>query len=397
MNQNLLPTITWDESSNAALVFSDGDFFLGSGVGKKGEAVGEICFNTSMTGYQEILTDPSYADQIITFSFPHIGNVGTNSLDVESKRCYAKGLIIREPITSPDNFRNEKALPVWLEENGLTGICEVDTRQITRKVRLDGAKVVCIVFGNQGESCNLQAIYEKLQDISTLKGKELAKEVTTESEYQWQEKRVRLGKDIATIKQPKYNVVAYDFGIKKNILRCLTDLDCNVTTVSADTPAEDVLSKKPDGVFLSNGPGDPFATSKYAVEQIKKLLDKNVPIFGICLGHQLLSLASGLQTQKMNQGHRGGNHPVKNLQSGAVEITSQNHGFCVSNHDIPNFVEVTHLSLFDGSIEGIRRTDKPAFSVQYHPESSPGPNDSLYLFQQFVDMMAKNKLKRMHI
>ncbi len=376
---------------NAVLCLSDGAYFFGKGVGKKGEVHGEICFNTSITGYQEILTDPSYAGQIITFTFPHIGNVGCNFDDNEAQKVFAKGLIIREEITHDSNFRSDSHLNDWLIKNELTGICGIDTRALTRAIRTKGAGNVIIAFAEVGQELDTDKLIAKIVDLPTLDGMELCSTVSTDKSYKWKSKTIEFGKTEKEKFTHGYNVVVMDYGVKENILNCLVDHGFKVTVLPAESSFEEVASHNPDGVFLSNGPGDPFATSQYAAPVIKKILEKEIPIFGICMGHQLLSIASGLRTEKMHQGHRGANHPVKNLQSGMVEITSQNHGFCVSNKNIPNDVEVTHISLFDNTIEGIRLKNKPAFSVQYHPESSPGPHDSRYLFKQFVQLIQKSR------
>jgi carbamoyl-phosphate synthase small subunit len=368
---------------NAALLLADGTIFKGYGIGVRATVFGEICFNTAMTGYQEILTDPSYNGQIITFTFPHIGNVGCNEEDIESKgHLGASGLVIREPITSPSNFRAKQHFNDWLISKNITGIYGIDTRVLTRCIRKKGAQNAAIVSDKlQVASSKLQEVKEKLAAYPSLKGTDLAKKVTTKKPYDWNEPRWSL-------KAPKasFRVVAIDYGEKLNILRCLTSVGCKVTVVPAETSAKEVLALKPDGVFLSNGPGDPAATAKYAVPVIQKLIETGLPIFGICLGHQMLALALGGKTEKMHQGHRGANHPVKDLKTGKVEITSQNHGFVVSEA-LPADVEVTHRSLFDGTIQGLRHKTKPIFCVQGHPEASPGPHDSLYLFSQFVKMM----------
>jgi len=374
---------------NAALLLADGTIFWGHGIGTAGVVFGEICFNTAMTGYQEILTDPSYNGQIITFTFPHIGNVGCNDQDAESgdRHIGACGVVVRERITSPSNFRSRQNLNEWLSKRGISGISGVDTRALTRHIRKNGAQNAAIVSDKlQVASCRLQEVVEQLASYPPLNGMELAKKVTTKKNYEWSEPRWQL----ATCNlQPatSFHVVAIDYGEKLNILRCLASYGCRVTVVPAKTPVEEILALKPDGVFLSNGPGDPAATGKYAVPVIRKLIELGLPVFGICLGHQMLALALGGRTEKMHQGHRGANHPVKNLETGMVEITSQNHGFVVHEDSLPKNVMITHRSLFDGSVEGLRLKDKPVFSVQYHPESSPGPHDSMYLFGQFVDTM----------
>ncbi len=364
------------EKATAVIVLNDGSLYWGYGIGAKTKKIGEICFNTSMTGYQEILTDPSYAAQIITFTFPHIGNVGTNDDDLEAKAPAARGLIIRENITNPSNWRSTEHLNAFLEKHTLPGICGVDTRALTRRIRDKGAPngVICH-FGE--EKPDIDTLIKDAEDWAGLNGMDLAPEVTCKAPYEWTKE--------SNAKVP--HIVAMDFGAKQNILRCLAGAGCKVTVVPANTSFNDINAYKPDGVFLSNGPGDPAATGEYAIPTIKALLDKNIPIFGICLGHQLLALSLGGKTRKMHLGHRGANHPVKDLQTGKVEITSQNHGFCVLPDTLPDNVEVTHTSLFDGSNEGIRAKDKKAFSVQYHPEASPGPHDSHYLFDRFIKMV----------
>lgn len=379
-----------NKNLNAVLCFTDGSFFLGKGIGKKGEAIGEVCFNTAITGYQEILTDPSYAGQIITFTFPHIGNVGCNIDDDEAQKIFSNGLIVRENITLDSNFRSEISLNSWLVKNNLTGICGVDTRAITRRIRKEGAGNVIISFLEEGEEVDINKLAEKIKDLPTLKGTELCSKVSTKEAYDWKTKTIPL----AEVEKEKfthgYKVVVMDFGVKENILNCLADHGFNLTILPAQSSFDEIMKYEPDGIFLSNGPGDPDATSKYAVPVIKEILEKKIPTFGICMGHQLLSTAAGLKTIKMFQGHRGANHPVKNLQNGVVEITSQNHGFCVSDKEIPSNVEITHISLFDKTIEGIRLKDAPVFSVQHHPESSPGPHDSRYLFKQFIELISQN-------
>lgn len=370
---------------NAALLLADGTIFWGHAIGTEGVVFGEICFNTAMTGYEEILTDPSYNGQIITFTFPHIGNVGCNAQDIESsnKHIGASGLVIRENITTPSNFRSQQHFNAWLSSRGISGISGVDTRALTRYIRKNGAQNAVIISGSLSELENVKA---KLKEYPSLNGMELAKGVTTKEPYEWNEPRWSLAPR-NSLPKGDFHVIAIDYGEKLNILRCLTSFGCKVTVVPARTAVEDILALKPDGVFLSNGPGDPAATGKYAVPVIRKLIDIGLPIFGICLGHQMLALALGGKTEKMHQGHRGANHPVKNLETGAVEITSQNHGFVVREDSLPANVTVTHRSLFDGTVEGLRLNDRPAFSVQYHPESSPGPHDSMYLFRRFVDTM----------
>lgn len=367
------------EFANAALALADGRFFFGRGLGKEGVTCGEICFNTSYTGYQEILTDPSYAGQIITFTFPHIGNVGANNEDMESVRPFAKGLVLREDITGPSNFRSSQGLDSWLKAAGITGICGIDTREITHHIRCAGAQNCALQYGGKPD---VAALIRQAASAPGLAGMELAASVAASKGYSWKEP---LWKEKG--QELRFRVVAVDFGAKQNILRHLVSAGCDVAVVPAQTTAAEILAHKPDGVFLSNGPGDPEATSRYAAPVIKELLEKKIPIFGICLGHQLLAVAAGAKTAKMECGHRGANHPVKDLETGKVEITSQNHGFVVLPESLPKNTVATHISLFDGTVEGLRLTDRPAFSVQYHPESSPGPHDSTHLFRRFAEMM----------
>jgi len=365
-------------STDAALVLADGTVFYGYSFGAKQTVFGEICFNTAMTGYQEVLTDPSYNSQIITFTFPHIGNAGCNAEDVETRIAQgASGLVVREAVTTPSNFRSHQHFNDWLAERHIRGIYGVDTRALTRYIRKNGAMNAAIV-----DSADMETTLQQLAALPSLKGMELAERVATTEIYQWNE---ALWQQPAPL--PRKKVIAIDYGEKLNILRNLVSSGCEVTVVPARTSSEAILALKPDGVFLSNGPGDPAATGQYAVPVIQGLMKAGIPVFGICLGHQLLALALGGKTEKMQQGHRGANHPVKNLATGAVEITSQNHGFVVVEDSLPETVEVTHRSLFDGSVEGIKVKGKPVFGVQYHPESSPGPHDSLYLFEQFVSLM----------
>ncbi len=377
----------------AALVLSDGTVFFGYGFGARGQASGEICFNTAMTGYQEVLTDPSYFGQIITFTFPHIGNVGTNPQDKESKVMGASGLIVREEVTEASNFRSSMHFIRWLEDKGVTGIAGIDTRALTRHTRLHGAQNVAILYPSEGENADIPAAKAALQAMPSLAGMELAHQVTTPQSYEWTQTRWSLEKGYGEMGNAEFHVVAVDYGEKFNILRTLASFGCKTTVVPAHASAEDILALRPDGVFLSNGPGDPAATGEYAIPTIKKLLKTDTPIFGICLGHQLLGLALGAKTEKMHQGHRGVNHPIKRLSDGAVEITSQNHGFVVSHGTLPKGVSVSHVSLFDGTIAGIEVDDKPVFSIQYHPESSPGPHDSLYLFERFVATMQESRVQ----
>lgn len=368
---------------NAALVLSDGTVFWGRGLGAAGQAVGEVCFNTSMTGYQEILTDPSYAGQIITFTFPHIGNVGVNAEDVEASKVAARGLVLREEVTDPSNWRAVESLGVWLRARGLIGLAGVDTRALTARIRDHGAPNGVIAHAPEGD-LDVAALQAMARDWPGLEGMDLAKDVTCAEPFAWKESRWR---EPPGGEAGRPHVVALDYGAKHNILRSLVSAGCRVTVMPATTTAEALFALKPDGVFLSNGPGDPAATGVYAVPVIRAVLDKGLPLFGICLGHQMLGLALGATTTKMPRGHRGANHPVKDLQTGRVEITSQNHGFMVVPETLPPSAEVTHVSLFDGSNEGLRLKDKPAFSVQYHPEASPGPHDSHYLFTRFVAMI----------
>lgn len=377
---------------NAILVFSNGLVLKGTGIGKKGEKFGEICFNTAITGYQEILSDPSYRGQIITFTFPHIGNIGTNNHDIEALVPQASGLIIREDITSPANFRAVSHLNEWLEKHNLTGICNIDTRQITKIVRQQ-AHNVAIIYQDNIDQIDINSVVEKLNQQKDLNGVELASEASLGKEYKWSSEAC-WNHDANNYKQnnnPTKVVVAIDYGAKLNILRCLTEVGIDVRIVPAKASIQDILKHNPDGVFLSNGPGDPAATGKYALPVIQEIVNKNIPLFGICLGHQLLALAMGAKTVKMPQGHRGANHPVQDLETKKVEITSQNHGFCVDATTLPDSLEVTHISLFDNSIEGVRVKGKKAFSVQYHPESSPGPSDSFYLFERFIKMIQGSK------
>jgi len=369
-----------------ALVLADGTVFWGKGIGAAGQAVGEVCFNTGMTGYQEVLTDPSYAGQIITFTFPHIGNVGTNAEDIESINPPARGLVIRADITEPANWRAAQHLDAWLKSRNLVGLCGVDTRRLTRRIRDGGAPNGTILHAPQGNIDRAKA-----QDLAKawpgLEGMDLAKDVSCAQSYAWDETRWALGRGYGRQNAARYHVVAIDYGAKRNILRCLASAGCKVTVLPATATAEEVLGHQPDGVFLSNGPGDPAATGRYAVPMIRGVVESGTPLFGICLGHQMLALALGAKTRKMHLGHRGANHPVKDLETGKVEITSQNHGFMVEEASLPAGVAVTHRSLFDGTVEGIAVAGKPVFSVQYHPEASPGPQDSHYLFQRFVDTM----------
>ena len=376
------------EGATAALVLADGTVLWGRGIGAEGSAVGEVCFNTSLTGYQEILTDPSYAGQIITFTFPHIGNVGTNLDDMETVTPASRGLVLRADVTDPSNWRAEKHLDEWLKRIGLIGISGIDTRRLTRLVRAAGAPTGVIAHAPDGKF-DIPALVAQAKAWPGLDGMDLAKEVSCRQTYHWNETRWSLKEGYGKLENPRFKVVAVDYGAKRNILRCLASVGCDVTVVPATASAEEILRHEPDGIFLSNGPGDPAATGEYAVPTIKALLGTGKPLFGICLGHQLLALALGGKTEKMHQGHRGGNHPVQDLTTGKVEITSQNHGFMVLDESLPEGVKRTHSSLFDGTLEGIAVDGKPVFSVQYHPEASPGPQDSHYLFERFAGLMEK--------
>jgi len=388
-----IPAGTWSRSgvfsraANAALVLASGEVFWGRGAGVTGQAVGEVCFNTSITGYQEILTDPSYAAQIITFTFPHIGNVGANPEDLETGTPAARGCVLRTDITEPANWRAAEHLDAWLKSMNLVAVTGVDTRRLTRLIRDSGAPAGVIVHAKDGEAIDVDALTAEAAKWPGLEGMDLAKDVTCAETYSWDETEWALGAGTGKQDKPRFHVVAIDYGAKRNILRCLAGAACRVTVVPATATADDILGHKPDGVFLSNGPGDPAATGEYAVPALKGVLASGVPVFGICLGHQILALALGCKTSKMHLGHRGANQPVKDLETGRVEITSQNHGFVVERESLPEGVIETHASLFDGSLEGLRVEGQPVFSVQYHPEASPGPQDSHYLFERFVGMM----------
>ena len=375
--------------STAILILQNGKFFKGLGLGYQGTATGEVCFNTSITGYQEIISDPSYAEQIINFTFPHVGNVGTNLEDHESDKIWTKGVIINSEITSPSNYRALKHLDEWLKKNKIVGITGIDTRNLTNFIRDKGAPKGTISF-SKNNKLNIKKLLRQTQKWSGLKNLDLAQKVSTKKNYTWKGFKT-WKKETGFVKNNKKNfhVVAIDYGVKKNILRYFSDFNCKVTVVSCKTLAADIIKLKPNGIFLSNGPGDPAATGKYAIPIIKELIKKNLPIFGICLGHQILALALGAKTKKMSLGHRGANHPVKNLINGNVEITSQNHGFEVVKSSLKKNIQITHQSLFDNSIEGIKLKNKPVYSVQYHPESNPGPQDSVYLFKEFINSMKK--------
>ncbi len=379
---------------NAILVLQNGNFFKGVGLGYKGTATGEVCFNTSITGYQEIISDPSYAEQIINFTFPHIGNVGSNKEDHESDKIWTKGVIINTEITDPSNYRSLKHLDQWLKNNRIVGITGIDTRNLTNLIRDKGAPKGTISFLRNGKF-NIKKLVKTTKIWSGLKNLDLAKQVTTKKNYVWKDFKTWKKKEgFAKNKKKSLHVIAIDYGIKKNILRYFSNFNCKVTVVSCKSSANDILKLQPDGIFLSNGPGDPAATGKYAIPVIKEFIKNNLPIFGICLGHQLLGLSLGAKTKKMSLGHRGANHPVKNLIKGNVEITSQNHGFEIVKKSLPRNIQITHQSLFDKSIEGIKLKSKPVFSVQYHPESNPGPQDSVYLFEEFIKNMKKNAKKK---
>lgn len=371
---------------SALLVLEDGTQFHGRAIGAEGTAVGEVVFNTSMTGYQEILTDTSYSRQIVTLTYPHIGNVGTNASDEESSAVHAQGLVIRDLPLIASNYRNEEGLSKYLKRHNIVAIADIDTRKLTRLLREKGAQNGCIIVGDLSDAA---LALEKAKAFPGLKGMDLAKEVTTKEVYQWLQGSWTLEGDLPAAKQPEdlpFHVVAYDYGVKRNILRMLVDRGCRLTIVPAQTPAEDVLKLNPDGIFLSNGPGDPEPCD-YAIAAIKRFLETDIPVFGICLGHQLLALASGAKTVKMKFGHHGGNHPVKDLDANCVMITVQNHGFAVDETTLPSNLRTTHVSLFDGSLQGIHRTDKAAFSFQGHPEASPGPHDAAPLFDHFIELI----------
>ena len=374
---------------SALLALEDGSLFYGESIGVPGQAVGEVVFNTAMTGYQEILTDPSYARQIVTLTYPHIGNTGANPEDMESGGVYATGLVIRDMPLAHSNFRATESLAEFLRRHKVVGIAGIDTRRLTRLLREKGAQDGCILAVEKGGKLNKREALKAARAFPGLKGMDLARVVTTRKPYHWDEGLWQLGKGHAKPEQAPYRVVAYDYGIKRNILRMLAARGCRLTVVPAQTPAEEVLKMKPDGVFLSNGPGDPEPCG-YAIEAIKKIVETGLPVFGICLGHQLLGLASGARTVKMKFGHHGANHPVIELETGRVMITSQNHGFAVDEVNLPASLKVTHRSLFDGTVQGLKRADQPAFCFQGHPEASPGPHDVAPLFDRFITMMEAN-------
>jgi carbamoyl-phosphate synthase small subunit len=393
MNETQPASTLWAEPKvTALLVLADGTVLEGHGFGAAGHAVGEVCFNTAMTGYQEILTDPSYAGQIITFTFPHIGNVGTNEEDIETVNLAAtpgaRGVVLHSAITESSNYRSTRHLDLWLKARGIIGLSGIDTRALTALIREKGMPNAVIAHEPAGKF-DLAALKKEAREWPGLVGMDLVPMVTSGQRFSWDETPWVWGKGYARQENAQFHVVAIDYGIKRNILRQLVGAGCKVTVVPAQTSANDILALKPDGVFLSNGPGDPAATGKYAVPVIQGLIASGLPTFGICLGHQMLGIAVGATTMKMHQGHHGANHPVKDLVTGKVEITSMNHGFAVDSKTLPKNAEQTHVSLFDGSNCGIALKDKPVFSVQYHPEASPGPRDSHYLFERFVGMMKK--------
>ena len=377
----------------AILVLADGTVFRGTSIGASGQTVGEVVFNTSMTGYQEILTDPSYTKQIVTLTYPHIGNYGVNLEDVESGQVYASGLIVRDLPLTHSNFRNTQSLSEYLSTNKVVAIADIDTRKLTRILREKGAQTGAVIAGEADEVKAIALAQAAIAGFPGLSGMDLAKVVSCDKPYEFTEGEWKLGKGFTYAATPKFHVVAYDYGVKRNILRMLVSRGCKVTVLPAQTSAADALAYKPDGVFLSNGPGDP-APCDYAISAIKTIVDTGVPTFGICLGHQLLALASNAKTHKMKFGHHGANHPVQDVESKRVYITSQNHGFAVDAANLPANIKTTHVSLFDGSLQGIARTDKPAFSFQGHPEASPGPTEMSYLFDRFISMMQARKTER---
>ncbi len=375
---------------SAILVLADGTVFRGVAIGAEGNTVGEVVFNTSMTGYQEILTDPSYTKQIVTLTYPHIGNTGVNSEDVESDKLYASGLIIRDLPLVHSNFRSEQSLNDYLKNNHIVAIADIDTRKLTRILREKGAQSGCIVAGYSDEADAIEVAHSKITAFAGLNGMDLAKVVSCDKPYSFEQGEWALGEGYQTPESSQFHVVAYDYGVKRNILRMLTSRGCKVTVLPAQATAAEALAYKPDGIFLSNGPGDP-APCDYAISAISTLVETGIPTFGICLGHQLLALATGAKTLKMKFGHHGANHPVQDVATNKVYITSQNHGFAVDAETLPANVKTTHVSLFDGSLQGIALTDKPAFSFQGHPEASPGPTEMSYLFDQFIQLMQDKK------
>ena len=384
-------TMSSNQKPTACLVLADGSIFYGHGFGATGTTVAELCFNTAMTGYQEIMTDPSYAGQVVTFTFPHIGNTGITSEDDETADPFAAGMVVKWDPTEPSSWRAREELAPWLAARGRIAIGGIDTRRLTRSIRQQGAPHVALCHSPDGVF-DLDDLLAQAKGFAGLEGLDLAKDVSCTQSYKWNEKRWAWPEGYVAEEAPKYKVVAIDYGAKRNILRCLASVGCDVTVLPASATAEDVLAHQPDGLFLSNGPGDPAATGSYAVPMIQAVLAQStIPVFGICLGHQMLALALGAKTIKMNHGHHGANHPVKDVQSNKVEITSMNHGFTVDSQSLPEGVLETHISLFDGSNCGIRMADRPVFSVQYHPEASPGPQDSFYLFENFAAEMEKSR------
>ena len=391
-----LPAFIPPAAPTAVLMLEDGSVFYGQGFGAETTGVGEVCFNTSMTGYQEIMTDPSYAGQLITFTFPHIGNTGVNMNDIETGQPFALGMIVRNQLSSPSNWRATSDLQSWLTAHNLPGIAGIDTRGLTRYIRDNGAPKGVLCHCRDGR-LDLESLKQLINSWPGLKGMDLASKVSTEESYSWGSGVFNLSANsfpAADTHTATYKVVAIDYGCKQNILRCLAAAGCDVEVVPATTSAAKILARRPDGVFLANGPGDPAATAAFTKEEISQLLAADLPIFGICIGHQLLALAFGGKTVKMDKGHRGANHPVRDLTTGRIEITSQNHGFMVVEDSLPEDVEVSHISLFDGSVEGLRHKDKPVFCVQYHPEASPGPHDSRYLFDRFASLMEAHRAAR---
>ena len=375
----------------AILALADGTVFIGNSIGAHGSTIGEVVFNTALTGYQEILTDPSYCQQIVTLTYPHIGNYGVNTEDIEAEKVHAAGLIIKDLPLIASNFRSHQTLSAYLVDSGTVAIANIDTRQLTRILRTKGAQNGAIVGLTNGQSVTQTLIDQAIaaaKAAPNMAGLDLAQKVTVAQSYDWTQSEWKLGEGYGLLKSPNFHVIAYDFGVKKNILRMLVERGCKVTVVPAKTPAADVLKHKPDGFFLSNGPGDPQPCD-YAIEAAAELIETGTPTFGICLGHQIMALASGAKTFKMKFGHHGANHPVKDLDSGRVSITSQNHGFAVDEKSLPANLRATHVSLFDGTLQGLARTDKPAFCFQGHPEASPGPHDIAYLFDRFINLMEK--------
>ena len=383
-----------DVPRTARLVLADGSVIEGIGLGAEGQSTGEVCFNTAMTGYQEILTDPSYTDQIITFTFPHIGNIGTNEDDVEttnkSNAAAVRGCVLKADITEPSNYRARAHLECWLKEQNIIAISGIDTRALTKLIRESGMPNAVIAH-NPNAEFDLESLKQEAKNWPGIEGADLAAQVTCQAPYDWNETSWRWGEGYRAVRDPEFKVVAVDFGAKRNILRCLADVGADITIVPAGTTAEDIMKLNPDGVFLSNGPGDPAATGEYAVPVIKEIVATGTPVFGICLGHQMLAIALGASTSKMAQGHHGANHPVKDHSTDKVEITSMNHGFTVDRASLPDDVEETHVSLFDDTNCGLRLKGKPVFSVQYHPEASPGPRDSHYLFERFAEFIREHK------